>query len=99
VVRYHRKSYPKPKHKKFNRLSKEQQNIVWVLAGLLRIAVGLDRTKDQSVEKVDCRISREKITITASGKGSLDVGVWAAMCDRQVLEKALERTVTIAANS
>lgn len=98
VVRYHRKSYPKPKHKKFDRLSKEQQNIVWVLAGLLRIAVGLDRTKDQSVEKVDCQISEKDITITVSGKGALEIGVWAAMCDRQVLEKALERTVSIRAS-
>ena len=50
VIRYHRKGHPKTKHKKFKRLSDAHQQMVWVLAGLLRIAVGLDRTQNQLVE-------------------------------------------------
>nr|WP_304952618.1 Ppx/GppA phosphatase family protein [cf. Phormidesmis sp. LEGE 11477] len=96
VIRYHRKARPKKKHGQFRRLSKRQQQIVWVLAGLLRIAANLNRTKDQQVEKLACEISDEDIKISVSGKGDLDIGIWAAMGDREILEKALERSVDIA---
>ncbi len=95
VIRYHRKAKPKKKHGQFKRLDKEQQRIVWVLAGLLRIAVNLNRTKDQQVEKLACDISDEELRISVLGQGSLDIGIWAAMGDRQILEKALERSIDI----
>lgn len=95
VIRYHRKARPKKKHGQFRRLSKQQQQIVWVLAGLLRIAVNLNRTKDQQIEKLACDISEGAITISVSGQGSLDVGIWAAMGDRKILETALERSIEI----
>ncbi len=99
VIRYHRKAKPKKKHGQFRRLDKEQQRIVWVLAGLLRIAVNLNRTKDQQVKKIACNLSDEKLRISVSGQGSLDVGIWAAMGDRKILEKALERTVDISSDN
>ncbi|MEL7334170.1 MAG: Ppx/GppA family phosphatase, partial [Cyanobacteria bacterium J06560_2] len=97
VVRYHRKSAPKSKHKKFKRLSKQQQQLVWILSGILRIAVGLDRTKDQAIATLSSQMTDEKIEISVSGKGDLEVGVWAAMSDREVLEKALNRAVSVKA--
>ncbi|MEL6937713.1 MAG: Ppx/GppA phosphatase family protein [Cyanobacteria bacterium J06598_1] len=97
VVRYHRKSAPKSKHKKFKRLSKQQQQLVWILSGILRIAVGLDRTKDQAIATLSSQMTDEKIEISVSGKGDLEVGVWAAMSDREVLEKALDRAVSVKA--
>lgn len=98
VIRYHRKARPKKKHGQFRRLSKQQQQVVWVLAGLLRIAANLNRTKDQQIEKLACDISDEAIVISVSGQGSLDVGIWAAMGDRQILETALEKSVSITAD-
>ncbi len=97
VVRYHRKAHPKAKHKQFRRLSEQQQQTIWALAGMLRIAVGLDRTKDQSVQALSCQLSEDHLKIAISGKGDLDIGLWAANCDRQMLEKALSRTVCIVA--
>ncbi|MGB3790701.1 MAG: hypothetical protein WA949_22020, partial [Phormidesmis sp.] len=57
----------------------------------------LDRTKDQQIEKLSCDLSDEEIKILVSGQGSLDVSIWAAMGDRKILEKALERNVSITA--
>ena len=99
VVRYHRKAHPKTKHKQFKHLSEQQQQTVWTLAGILRIAVGLDRTKDQSVQTLSCQLSEETLEITLKGKGNLDIGLWAAQCDRQVLEKALSKTIRIVADT
>ncbi|MGH9189478.1 MAG: Ppx/GppA phosphatase family protein [Acidimicrobiales bacterium] len=45
VARYHRKSTPKARHPDYARLSPADQRVVRVLAGFLRLAVGLDRTR------------------------------------------------------
>jgi exopolyphosphatase / guanosine-5'-triphosphate,3'-diphosphate pyrophosphatase len=55
VARYHRKSVPKKRHPPFAALSADDQHRVSVLAGLLRIAVGLDRNHAGRVDRVRCR--------------------------------------------
>lgn len=67
VIRYHRKAHPKSKHKQFDRPSKEQQTIVWVLAGILQIAVNLDKAKDQQIKSLSCKLSEKEIEIVAEG--------------------------------
>ncbi|MEI7592308.1 MAG: Ppx/GppA phosphatase family protein [Actinomycetes bacterium] len=44
VARYHRKSAPSAKHPEFAALLPSDQESVRILAGLLRVAIGLDRT-------------------------------------------------------
>jgi exopolyphosphatase/guanosine-5'-triphosphate,3'-diphosphate pyrophosphatase len=44
VARYHRKSTPRPKHEEFAGLSLRDRLVVRVLSGILRVAIGLDRT-------------------------------------------------------
>ena len=98
VARYHRKAKPKKKHKKFKRLSKNQRRIVRVLAGILRIAVGLDRTKNQLVQSVECESNKKKLTIIADGPSQFELEIWAAQRQRKVLAKALKKKVAIEAN-
>lgn len=95
VIRYHRKAHPKTKHKKFKRLSDEHRQVVWVLAGLLRIAVGLDRTKNQQVKTVACHLSEQVLEIEVSGTGELEIERWAAQESCDVLAQALDREVQI----
>ncbi len=95
VIRYHRKAYPKSKHGQFRRLSNRQQQTVWVLGGLLRIAIGLDRAKNQQVETVSCSILDKDIEIAVLGDGELAIELWAAMGDREMLSKAINRSIRI----
>ncbi len=44
MARYHRKSEPKAKHPEFAALADDDQHLVRCLAGLLRVAIGLDRS-------------------------------------------------------
>ena len=97
VIRYHRKAHPQTKHKKFKRLSNSHRQIVWVLSGLLRIAIGLDRSKSQLVSTVTCKIEEDSLEIWVSGSGSLEIELWAAECDRYVLQEALEHAISIQA--
>lgn len=99
VIRYHRKAHPTKKHKKFKRLSDQHQQIVRVLAGLLRIAVGLDRTKSQLVEAVSCQIEGQTLKIEGVGHGDLQLEMWAAEGDRHLLAEALAYEISIEAVS
>lgn len=95
LTRYHCKSAPTKKHKRFRELSKPQRQIVQTLSGLLRIAVSLDKTKNQRVKSVSCQISEDVLEIGVVGTDNLDLEIWAAQHDRQVLAKALNREVEI----
>ncbi len=52
VARYHRKSAPKAKHDEFASLAGDDQRTVRALAGILRIAIALDRTASGAVTGV-----------------------------------------------
>ena len=95
LTRYHRKAEPKKKHKKFKQLSKSDRYLVQVLSGILRIAVGLNKTKNQLVEQISCQVSDEEVVITISGADHLELELWAARRDRKVLAKALKRELKI----
>ena len=95
VVRYHRKAKPKKKHNKFRKLSKPQQQLVRVLAGILRIAIGLDNTKNQLVKEVVCKLSSNKIKIDLLGNDQMDLEVWEGRRNRELLEDALSREIII----
>ena len=63
VARYHRKALPKEKHKDFTALPSDKQDTVRKLAGILRIADGLDRPHMQSVRDLKCEIGADKVAI------------------------------------
>lgn len=56
VARYHRKAHPKSAHEPYAALDERDRTIVRRLAGILRIADGLDRTHTQVVERVSLRM-------------------------------------------
>lgn len=96
VVRYHRKSPPKKKHKKYKKLSKEHRHIVEVLSGILRIAVALDRTKNQAVQDIHCELSDKQLTLLIKGRDTgMELELWTAMRHRQPLSKALGRKLKL----
>lgn len=55
VARYHRRSAPKTKHAEFAALRPEDQEVVRKLAGILRVAIALDRTDTAVVRGLRCR--------------------------------------------
>jgi exopolyphosphatase/guanosine-5'-triphosphate,3'-diphosphate pyrophosphatase len=95
LARYHRKSGPKKRHKKFNRLDKKQRKLVRQLSGLLRIAVGLDKTKNQWVENVYCLVEENKINIRIFGEENLDMEIWEAQRYSDTLAGVLNKEVEV----
>ncbi|MEA5448853.1 Ppx/GppA phosphatase family protein [Leptolyngbya sp. CCNP1308] len=95
LTRYHCKAAPTEEHKRFRKLSKPHRQIVQTLSGLLRLAVSLDKTKNQRVKSVFCQITADGLEIGVVGADNFDLEIWAAQRDRQVLANALNRDVDI----
>jgi exopolyphosphatase/guanosine-5'-triphosphate,3'-diphosphate pyrophosphatase len=76
VARYHRKSTPRKKHDEFAALDRDDQRRVRVLAGLLRVAVGLDRNHAARVSAVSVRSDGDgELVIGAVPADGLDVSL------------------------
>lgn len=98
LVRYHCKAKPSNKHKKFKKLSKSHRRIIKLLSGILRIAVALNKTKNQRVKRISCQISKEKLGITVAGEENLEVEIWDARRNCEVLAEVLNCQVEIEKN-
>ncbi|HEX2053813.1 MAG TPA: Ppx/GppA phosphatase family protein [Actinomycetota bacterium] len=74
IARYHRKSGPSLKHPEFAALSKQDQALVRRCAGLLRIAIGLDRTHGQKVTDVQV-VAGKTLRVEARARDGADIGL------------------------
>lgn len=96
IARFHRKGAPKTSHHEFGALSPEDQRAVSRLAGLLRVAIGLDRrhgrrVRDVVAQRVDGALVIEvHADPTAGGDVSLEVYAAQERSDLLAAELALE---------
>jgi exopolyphosphatase/guanosine-5'-triphosphate,3'-diphosphate pyrophosphatase len=90
VARYHRKAPPRPKHAEFGRLRKGDQRRVRVLAALLRIADGLDRGHNQTVEAVHCQVQDGRATFYVLSWHDAEIELWGARRKSDLFETAFE---------
>ena len=97
IARYHRKSLPKKKHSNYISLPKETQQKVNVLAGILRIAEGIDRRQKQYVKDIEIK-NNNKIQIKLlpnDTKNDIDIEIWGANRRKQLLEESIKKTIEI----
>ncbi len=97
VARYHRRSGPKSSHPQFDELIEPDKTRIRWLSGLLRIAVGLDRTGVGAVESVSSTVEPELIHIAvhAAHAADTEVEVHSANQRSGVLAGMAERAVVI----
>jgi exopolyphosphatase/guanosine-5'-triphosphate,3'-diphosphate pyrophosphatase len=97
VARYHRKSEPRAKHPEFAALSADDQQVVRVLAGLVRIAIGLDRNHASRVAtaEVSARDGVVLISAVPAGEEDISLELYAASQRKDLLEAALGTRVEV----
>lgn len=98
ISRYHRKQGPSRQHAEFTRLPDAERAVVRRLAGLLRVADGLDRGHAAAVDQVTTRLGRDTLSIRVSprlARSDLSLEVWGASRKADVLEKVTGRRVVI----
>ncbi len=87
IARYHRKARPKKKHAHYRNLDPTDKPVVRVLAAILRIADGLDRTHTQLVDSITLTRSEHRYTLIASSKSDLSADLWGAQRKADVFER------------
>ncbi len=96
LVRYHRGGKPKMRHTEYGSLSEPDRNRVRVLAGILRVADALDRSHEQTVERIEVELQDGKVTITAHPTADAHLERWAANRRVALLANAIHQDVRIA---
>ncbi|HEY8885228.1 MAG TPA: HD domain-containing protein [Chloroflexota bacterium] len=97
LARYHRKALPALRHERFRLLSARDQRLVVWLAGILRVADGLDRAHDASVRSLSVKVEEGRLVIEASGPTLLasSESLDGARAKRNLLEKAVGMPVVL----
>ncbi len=95
IARYHRGALPKRKHKNLARLSLDDQQRVHRLAGLLRLAGGLDRSRTQQVRDVRVQIMDGRVVLDVIADQEPQADIWGAQRRVELFEKAFDRSVEI----
>jgi exopolyphosphatase / guanosine-5'-triphosphate,3'-diphosphate pyrophosphatase len=95
LARYHRRSEPKLSHEPYRSLAGDVQERIRVLAGLLRVADGLDTSHGQVVDGVDVESDDAALRVRVHARGDCDVELWGARRKRGLLEKTSGRKVEV----
>ena len=97
IARYHRKGRPADKHKEYAALSDSDKQLVRKLAGILRVAIGLDRSHAASVSslRVFLEDGRVEIEPIAAPGADLDVEIYAAAERSKLMAEAFEVEVVV----
>jgi exopolyphosphatase/guanosine-5'-triphosphate,3'-diphosphate pyrophosphatase len=100
IARFHRKSEPKPRHPEFEALSQSDQRRVRLLAGMLRLGIALDRTRQGVVESLTVRPRTDNrqaidVDIHAAPDADLSLEMYTAEQRITLLEAALDLPVSL----
>ena len=97
VARYHRKSAPKESHPEFAALRRRDQRLVRLLAGILRIAIALDRSRVGSVATVEVAEVDGVLELRVAGRPGADLALelFTAEERRGLLASVLEHPVEV----
>jgi exopolyphosphatase/guanosine-5'-triphosphate,3'-diphosphate pyrophosphatase len=88
IARYHRGALPKRKHKNLARLSSDDQRRVHRLAGILRLAGGLDRSRTQQVQDVMASVADGRVLLDVVADQDPQTDMWGAERRTELFEKS-----------
>jgi len=95
TVRYQRKAFPSDEHEKFASLSDENKHQVWVLSGLLRLAIALNKDRRDRIKHVQVFQDDKYINLSLEGEGDLLLERWAVLKVQDYIQLAMHRTLEI----
>ncbi|OHB76318.1 MAG: hypothetical protein A2Z25_24240 [Planctomycetes bacterium RBG_16_55_9] len=93
IARYHRKAIPKDSHPVFSQLSGKDKQKTRILAGILRVADGLDRTHISAVKTLECDTSGKDILVKCKASSPSPFEIEAACGKSDLLEQVLDRNI------
>ncbi|HVN94948.1 MAG TPA: hypothetical protein VMT62_00815 [Syntrophorhabdaceae bacterium] len=95
IARYHTKALPDAsKHQRFASLAPTARDVVEWLAGMLRVADGLDCNHNGAVQNLRCEIKDGKITVRLKTKNRCAKEIERATRKQELLVKKTGRDIT-----
>jgi exopolyphosphatase/guanosine-5'-triphosphate,3'-diphosphate pyrophosphatase len=98
VARYHRSNTPKKSHEGMRDLKGSDRRMVRMLAALLRLAEGLERSHSQVVSKLELHDRRKDYLLQVRANGDAELELWAAHRQRAPLEALVGKPIYISAD-
>jgi putative phosphoesterase len=95
IARYHRKALPDEAHDHYAALQPSDRQTVCVLAGLLRVADGLDRTHASAVRNLACEITSHRIVVRCEVQHPAEAEQQTALDKGELFEQVFERRLAI----
>jgi exopolyphosphatase / guanosine-5'-triphosphate,3'-diphosphate pyrophosphatase len=96
LCRYHRKSLPNPLHSVYLALSPEERAALLMMIPILRLADNLDRSRDQRISGVDCRLrDGGAVVLQVRASGDIDLEQWAAERAGDVFQQLYSRPISV----
>jgi exopolyphosphatase / guanosine-5'-triphosphate,3'-diphosphate pyrophosphatase len=94
VARYHTKVLPDAsRHKQFASLDPDRRDLIEWLAGILRVADGLDCTHANTVRRIACNVGKKVITIHIESEGDCRTEVERARQKQALLKQKTGRRI------
>jgi exopolyphosphatase/guanosine-5'-triphosphate,3'-diphosphate pyrophosphatase len=94
LCRYHRKSTPQLTHDSFQALTVEHRRTVLALTPLLRLAVALDQSQEQKVERVEIAI-QETVELRLYSQFDIDIEQWHAQQTAGLFQSIYNRLLNV----
>jgi exopolyphosphatase/guanosine-5'-triphosphate,3'-diphosphate pyrophosphatase len=91
IARYHRQATPKKSHEGYGRLKAPHRRAVRVLAAIVRLAEGLDRSHGQVLTGLDVFPRGDDFLVRLRARGDAELELWAAERHAAPLIKVLKR--------
>lgn len=95
IARYHRKSPPKSSHEDYTLLDEADKARVEKLAGLLRIAIALDRSHKGLIRKLAVDVKDDAVVIKITSKGDVSMEMRDFELKKDLISKLLMKTVVL----
>lgn len=95
IARYHRRSTPKKRHKRYRKMDKPYRTRIKKLSALLRVADGLDRSHYQNVRKLDIENGEDTVRLYLTTEGEPELEIWGAMRKCHLFEQVTAKKLEI----
>jgi exopolyphosphatase/guanosine-5'-triphosphate,3'-diphosphate pyrophosphatase len=95
LCRYHRKALPNIVHGAYQMLNSEEKRVLTLQIPLLRLADNLDRTHEQRIQALECRLRNGDVLLQVHSKGDIDLEQWGAERAGELFRAVYNRDISI----
>jgi len=95
LCRYHRKSLPNPVHGQYQALSADDRRSLLFLIPILRLADNLNRSRQQRIRSIDCRLRDGAVVLEVKSSHDIDLEQWGAERAGEAFRQIYNRPIAV----